>query len=89
MAMAESIVKSKTEKEERRVQEQKLKIDEQIAYYEDDSKLDRKTKRKLRLIKLAFTGQDLVDKKENVALSWRAPYSIFAFISIKSAEICD
>jgi voltage-gated sodium channel len=76
-AMAEAMVQMKFDQEAARIEEEKQKVNEIAELYKDRTKLDRKTKRRILLMELAFTGQAIEDKKEIVEVNWSDPLSYY------------
>lgn len=56
VAMSESIITMKEEDTKRKIEEEKKIMGERAKEFEDITKLDRKNKRKAKLIQLAFHG---------------------------------
>jgi len=62
VAMSESIITMKEEENLRRIEEEKKIMGERAKEFEDHNKLDRKNKRKAKLIHLAFHGFQLKEE---------------------------
>jgi len=82
--MAVAMVQMKHDQMQATIEEEKRKVNETAELYKDRTKLDRKKKRKILLMEMAFTGQAIEDKKEIIQVNWNDPLSYYKAVAYYS-----
>jgi voltage-gated sodium channel len=89
MSMSESMEVMKLEKEVGRVVKEKLRMGEVEKEYLSKDKLDRKTQRKIKILELAFSGQELFDHKIEHVIDWTSIPSIYKSMTIQCQDLSE
>ena len=90
LSMAESIVDLKISKEKARQKREKEKVDiMEVQYIDKKDKQDRSTRRLLKMLEVAFQGEDIYDYREEIILSLRKPLNFYKWVSVKAVHITE
>jgi voltage-gated sodium channel len=89
MSMAESMVQMKQEKEENGIAYEKTKMGEVAERFQDRSKMDKKMKKKISLMELAFQGQSLELHEEKFEFDLRDPCKSYMWLSKLSRTLAS
>ena len=90
LSMSESIVELKITKEKERQKKEKERADiYEKEYMDRREQQDRGTRRLIKMLQVAFQGEDLYNYREEIVLSCRQPQSYYKWLSVKAVHICE